>query len=217
MFETSALPLYPALTLLHGFTLSAGLIMQVGAQNAFVLKQGLRKEYVFIAAFSSTLFDNFFIFAGVLGIFSLIPAYVKYITIAGSVFLLYYGATSLFSAFRKQKIAGQTDAEHQYTSPKSVLLAASGFSLLNPNVYLDTIVIMGGFTAKYSVPGKVLFAIGAGIASLIWFFALGYGSRFLYPLFRKPRAWRVLDFFVGCLMIAMAFFLAWALYTKTIV
>lgn len=194
------------LTLLQGFALGASLIIAIGAQNAFVLRQGLKRQYVFVVALLCTLCDAVLIVLGVAGLGAIItslPVLTLIATWGGAAFLLFYGLRSFRAAFHSQKL------ETQETTPaavrlRDIVLSVLAFSLLNPHVYLDTVVLIGSIGAHYAGVERLLFAVGATLASLTWFFALAYGAAWLAPLFRHPLSWKILDFLVGCIMWAIA-------------
>ena len=196
-------------TYLAGIALSAGLIIAIGAQNAHVLRQGLKREYVFLVAVICSTTDILLITLGTLGFGTLIgsfPLLTKFAAWAGAGFLLIYG----FLAFRSARQPHSLKVEHlpQGQSPpqslKAIILLTLAVSLLNPHVYLDTIVLIGGIAAQYPASQRIFFALGAGTASVVWFFGLAYGARLLAPLFRKPIAWRILDFLIGIIMWGIA-------------
>lgn len=190
-----------------GFLLGLSLIFAIGSQNAFVLKQGLRREHVFLICLFCAVSDSLLISAGVAGFSAVTARYpnvVDVAKIAGSLFLLLYGLLSLYNSV-KVSHALSTDGE-VVTSLTKALLLCFGFTWLNPHVYLDTLVLVGMVSTGAS--SKLLFASGAVSASFVFFFALGYGARLLTPLFAKPKAWNILDALVGILML----YLAWHLY-----
>lgn len=190
-----------------GFLLGLSLIFAIGSQNAFVLKQGLRREHVFLICLFCAVSDSLLISAGVAGFGAVTARYphvVDVAKIAGSLFLLLYGLLSLYNSV-KVSHALSTDGE-VVTSLTKALLLCFGFTWLNPHVYLDTLVLVGMVSTGAS--SKLLFASGAVSASFVFFFALGYGARLLTPLFAKPKAWNILDALVGILML----YLAWHLY-----
>ena len=190
-----------------GFFLGLSLILAIGSQNAFVLKQGLRREHVFLICLFCAVSDALLISAGVAGFGSVTERYphiVDIAKIAGSLFLLVYGLLSLYTSI-KVSHALSTDGE-VVTSLTKALLLCFGFTWLNPHVYLDTLVLVGMVSTGAS--SKLLFGSGAVSASFVFFFALGYGSRLLKPLFANPKAWNILDALVGILML----YLAWHLY-----
>lgn len=196
---------------LQGFGLGAGLIIAIGAQNAFVLQQGLRRQHVFATAAICALCDAALILLGVAGLGAVITQSAHLTAVAtwgGAAFLFVYGARSFWSALRP----GTLDAE-QSTLPgstlRATLLAVLGVSLLNPHVYLDTVVLVGSVGGRYPAGDRVAFAAGAMTASCLWFFGLAYGAARLAPLFRRPLAWRLLDLGVGAIMWAIAASLVW--------
>ena len=183
-----------------GFMLSLSLILPIGAQNAFVLRLGLRGEHVFAVCLTCALSDAVLIFAGVAG-FAQIGAHLPWLETAmryfGAAFLALYGARSFMAAFGEAaalKLSG--------TAPPSlrrVLLTCLALTWLNPHVYLDTVVLIGSISTQFA-GGRSQFALGAMLASLTFFFSLGYGARLLRPLFVKPVTWRVLDIGIALVM-----------------
>ena len=196
--------------LLQGFGLGASLIIAIGAQNAFVLRQGLKRQHVFITALLCSLCDVALIALGVGGLGLLIasvPALTAVATWGGAAFLLFYG----LRAFRSAASPGSLEVEPGAAPVRAwnIALATLAISLLNPHVYLDTVVLLGSIGARYPAAERWLFAAGAAMASAIWFFGLGYGAAWLTPLFRRPVAWRILDAAVGCVMWAICASLIW--------
>ena len=190
-----------------GFFLGLSLIFAIGSQNAFVLKQGLRREHVFLICLFCAVSDALLISAGVAGFGAVTARYphvVDVAKIAGSLFLLGYGLLSLYNSVNVSH-ALSADGE-VVTSLTKALMLCFGFTWLNPHVYLDTLVLVGMVSTGAS--SKLLFACGAVTASFAFFFALGYGARLLKPLFANPKAWNILDALVGILML----YLAWHLY-----
>lgn len=186
-----------------GFGIGSGLIVAIGAQNAFVLKQGLKQQYVFWLCFLCALSDSILIALGVLGFAELMTASPLLVTIAkylGATFLLVYGAKAFYAAFKTNQTM-QLESNHKQTLTQ-VLLTGLAFTWLNPHVYLDTIVLIGSVATQFE--DKISFALGSIFASWIFFFSLGYGSRLLKPLFSNPKAWKVLDFLIGCMMWSIA-------------
>lgn len=192
-----------------GFLLGLSLIIAIGSQNAFVLKQGLRREHIFIVCLFCAVSDALLISAGVAGFGAVTARFTQVVTIAkfaGVIFLLGYGLQSLYASVR---LSHALDTEGQVvTSLKKAILLCIGFTWLNPHVYLDTLVLVG--MVSTGADNKLLFGLGAVSASFCFFFALGYGARLLKPLFTKPRAWNILDALVGILML----YLAWHLYSS---
>ncbi len=189
---------------LKGLGMGAGLIMAIGAQNAFVLRQGLLRRYVFVCALICTLCDMALISAGVAGMGSLIVAHPQLLSLAkwgGAAFLAWYGLRSAMAAF---KAGGLEAASQGVGSVAAAVAAAFSFSLLNPHVYLDTVVLLGAVGGQQPGDGRIEFALGAICASVLWFFGLAYGARLLAPLFARPIAWRVLDALIAVVMWGLA-------------
>jgi L-lysine exporter family protein LysE/ArgO len=201
-----------ATPLLKGFSLGAGLIIAIGAQNAFVLRQGLKRLHVFATASVCTLCDAILILLGVNGLGTLIasfPALNAVTTWGGVLFLLVYGLRAFKGAIAPAPLEDYGVAD-QSESLYGTVLTALALSLLNPHVYLDTVVLLGSVGAQYPANSRIYFAAGAMLASAIWFFSLSYGAAWLMPLFKRRMAWRVLDGIVGCIMWVIAASLAWS-------
>lgn len=190
-------------TLIYGFGVSMSLILAIGAQNAFVLKQGLKKQFVFLVCLICALSDAILIASGVFGLGTLInqnPMIVSAAKYFGALFLFWYGLRNFNSSFQG---GGELIADGQDTTNiKKIIALTLAFTWLNPHVYLDTVVLIGTISAKFS--DKLAFAIGAMSASFIFFFSLGYGARILAPIFKKTKAWQVLDFCIGVVMWGIA-------------
>lgn len=185
--------------MLQGFVTGGGLIIAIGAQNAFLLAQGVRRQYHWPIALLCSLSDALLICLGVLGMGALIsesPMLLELARIFGAFFLFYYGYRALRSALQP---AGLDMASRGAGSLKSALLTTLAVSLLNPHAYLDTVVLVGSIATQYGDSLRYWFGAGAVLASFTWFLMLGMGAPKLAPLFRNPRAWRVLDSLV-CLM-----------------
>lgn len=184
---------------LPGFLLSLSLILAIGAQNAFVLRQGLRREHVFWVCMICALSDAVLIAAGVAGFGTLaevVPWFETVMRYGGAAFLFVYGTRSALSAWRggaALEVTGQNGL-----SLKRTALTLLAITFLNPHVYLDTLVLVGSVSAQY--PDKVAFAAGAILASALFFFVLGYGARLLQPVFAKPVSWRILDALIAITM-----------------
>jgi L-lysine exporter family protein LysE/ArgO len=188
-----------------GFVLSATLIIAIGAQNAFVLRQGIRKEHVAPIVIFCAVADLVLIAAGVAGLAGILgdsPALVSLLTIAGSGFLVWYGVRALSRALVPQSLQAAAGAEP--LSLGNAIAQAAGFTLLNPHVYLDTVLLMGSIGTRQPADLRVWFVGGAACASGVWFTTLGFGARLLAPLFARPLAWRVLDTLVGLTMLTLA-------------
>lgn len=190
--------------LFAGFLLGLSLILPIGAQNAFVLRIGLRGEHVFAVCLACALSDAVLIVAGVSG-FAQIAARVPWaetaMRYAGAAFLIVYGARSFIAASRP--IETLRPAETAPTALGRVVLTCLAFTWLNPHVYLDTVVLIGSISTQFE-EGKRWFALGAVLASFTFFFSLGFGARLLKPLFARPVTWRILDIAIGLIMWATA-------------
>jgi len=190
--------------LFFGFSLGFSLILAIGAQNAFVLKQGLKGEYVLLVCLICALSDALLILLGVSGFHLLVSVYPAVVTVArvgGALFLTVYGIISFYHAFKLELSLQPSDIKS--TSWLQVALTCLAFTWLNPHVYLDTVVLLGSVSTQFA-ENIIYFTSGAMAASFVFFFALGYGARLLRPLFAKARAWRVLDFLIGCIMWGIA-------------
>jgi len=192
-------PVFPVF--LQGLVLSLGLIVAIGAQNAFVLRQGLRREHVASVVLFCALADATLITAGVLGMAQALgrqPALAQAMALAGAAFLAWYGWQALQRARRASRL--QAAEGGVGLSHGAALAQAAAFTLLNPHVYLDTVLLVGSIGAQQPDGLQGWFVAGASTASLSWFTALGFGARWLAPLFARPRAWQVVDGLVGATM-----------------
>ena len=183
--------------------LGASLIIAIGAQNAFVLRQGLRREQAVLVATICAGCDALLITAGALGLGSVIahlPLLARLTSLGGALFLLVYG----LRAFRSARHPGSLKVSAAALPRSSVITSTLSVSLLNPHVYLDTVVLVGGLAGQYAVSPRLFFIAGAVSASCLWFFSLALGAARLAPVFSRPRAWRVLDCFVGTVMWGIA-------------
>ena len=190
-------------TFLKGAMVSSGLIIAIGAQNAFVLKQGLARQHIFWVALICFLCDAVLMSAGVLGLGALIkgsPVATLSLTLIGAVFLFWYGFNAFRSALMGTAHLEAAKQRVQNTSLRTVVGTTLALTLLNPHVYLDTVVVLGGVAGTLTVAEKLPFLLGAISVSGVWFFGLGYGARLLSPLFQKPRTWQALDLLIGVIM-----------------
>lgn len=190
---------------LEGCGIGAGLIVAIGAQNAFVLKQGILKNYVFVTVLICAIIDALLIGVGVGGFGAILTSNLLLLILArwgGALFLAYYGFRSFRSVFKSESL--KLDSTPERPDLKLTVVTVLALSLLNPHVYLDTVVLLGSIGAQFPGPERLFFALGAILASFVWFFSLGYGAAYLAPLFQKPLAWKILDFFIGCVMWAIA-------------
>ncbi|MEO3387748.1 LysE/ArgO family amino acid transporter [Mesorhizobium sp. CAU 1741] len=188
---------------LSGFFLGLSLIVAIGAQNAFILRQGLLRQHVFVLCFICALSDAVLIAAGVAGLGTLIatsPRLIAIVTIGGAAFLFTYAVIAFRRALNPQAMVAANTGEG---SLRAAIAACLAFTFLNPHVYLDTVVLLGSLSAQFEGAGRLAYGVGACIGSFVWFFALGYGARLLQPVFARPSAWRVLDVLIGLVMAAI--------------
>ena len=197
--------------LFQGFVLCASLIIALGPQNLFILRQALRRQRLFVVAIFSTLADLFLILLGVGGLSALISnssIIHTLVTSAGVLFLLWCGSRALLNALRPCSSAQEnlTDAAPHagVTSLQVTILTTLSFAFLNPYKYLDTLMIIGSKSLAFPDENRFIFGIGAVLASTLWFFLLAYGASKISRLFHSPAAWRTLDMVSGCVMIAVA-------------
>ncbi|GIT80439.1 transporter [Leifsonia sp. LS1] len=189
---------------LTGLGSGASLIVAIGAQNAFVLRQGLRREQVLPVVALCVLSDAVLIAAGVAGIGALVkaaPLALGIVRWAGFAFLLGY---AVFAARRALKPSTLTAASGVSPSLLATLGMCLAITWLNPHVYLDTVLLLGSLSADHGDPGRWVFGAGAATASLLWFSVLGFGARVAAPLFARPIAWRILDAGIAVLMLGLA-------------
>lgn len=187
-----------------GFATGLSLILAIGAQNAFVLRQGLLRRHVLPLVLFCSVSDAVLIVAGVAGFGVLAerwPRFPDLMAAAGAAFLIIYGALRLRAAWRGD---GALDPGGQSTTLAATLAAAAAFTWLNPHVYLDTVGLIGAVSTQFDGAARLAFGTGAVTASFVFFFSLGFGARLLAPLLRTQRAWRVLDAGIGVVMWLLA-------------
>lgn len=192
------------------FVLAAGLIMAIGAQNAHVLRQGIAGHYVGITVILCAFFDTVLMTSGVFGfgwLLTQLPMLEDVARVGGAVFLLWYGSRCVRSAMAP--LSSVSVESRVATTLPTAIATVSAFTLLNPHVYLDTVVLVGSIGGQYEGTARTVFAVGAFTASWVWFIALGYGARLVRPYFENPRAWQVLDGFIALVMFAIALSLLW--------
>jgi len=202
--STAATPLVFSV-FLQGLSLGLGLIVAIGSQNAFVLRQGLRREHVGAIVLFCALADAALIAAGVLGMAHALgqrPLLASALALGGAVFLAVYGWQALRRARRPQLLRAAEGGGGLGLG--AVLAQAAAFTLLNPHVYLDTVLLVGSIGAQQPGALRGWFIVGASAASLLWFACLGYGARWLAPWFARPRAWQVLDGLIGVTMFVLS-------------
>lgn len=188
--------------LLVGFLTSFTLIAAIGAQNAFVLRQGIRREHVLAVVSVCAVSDLVLITAGIAGIGAVVTAHPQTVTVAkigGAVFLFGYGALAARRALRPSRMAPAQDGSARLIS---VVLTCLAMTFLNPHVYLDTVVLLGTLANQHA-DSRWLFGVGAVTASVVWFFSLGFGARRLAGLFATPLTWRILDGLIAVTMVGL--------------
>jgi len=193
----------------YGLGIGFSLILAIGAQNAFVLKQGLKQQHVFWVCLICALSDSILIYLGVTGFSKIVVDFPLIVTLAkyfGAAFLFLYGLRNFYSAI--QNNSGLNPSEIEKDSLLKIIGMCLAFTWLNPHVYLDTVILVGSISVQFA-DQIYLFAAGTILASWIFFFALGYGARALLPLFKKASSWRVLDVLVDLMM--------WAIATKLLI
>lgn len=189
-----------------GFIVTFSLIVAIGAQNAYILKLGLMRQYVLLAVTLCILFDFLLISAGVLGLGFFIKGnqiLINSIAIIGIVFLTVYAILSFKAALKNESM--KIDDQVKTNPLKKVITMLLVFTFLNPHTYLDTVLLIGGIGANISDDLKLYFLLGAISASTIWFTLLGFGARALIPLFKKPITWKILDITIGFIMLLIAY------------
>ncbi|MEB3753791.1 LysE/ArgO family amino acid transporter [Acinetobacter sp. MD2(2019)] len=189
----------------YGLSTGFSLIVAIGAQNVFVLKQGLKQQSIFLVCFICALSDSLLILAGVLGMSKLVVDFPQIVSIAkyvGAAFLTCYGLIHLWSAL-KNKDEMTTDT-HPQQSLYRIVMTCLALTWLNPHVYLDTLFLVGSISVKFQ-DVALQFAIGVILASWIFFFTLGYGARILLPLLKKAQTWRYLNFIIAVIMWMIAY------------
>lgn len=189
----------------QGMALCASLIMAIGAQNAFVLRQGIIRQHLFTAALTCIACDFVLMSAGVLGMGKMLqamPQLQSWMALGGALFVFWFGTQSLKKALKPSAMTIDVAAQETQTV-KSVIVAALGFSVLNPHAILDTVVLVGGIGAQQAPAQQPMFLLGAVSFSALWFLSLAYGASKLAPLFAKPAAWRVLDGAIAAMMFAI--------------
>ncbi len=194
----------------HGFAMGISLIMAIGAQNAFLLSQSIRQNHHIPVCILCILWDALLIALGVLGFGGFIVAHPQiqtYVTWGGILFLFYFGLGALRSALKQNSM--DIKLENASRPLKAVILTTLAVSILNPHVYLDTVVLLGSISTNYEGLGRYYFGAGAVCGSILWFSSLTLCGKFLAPYFTKPFAWKVLDSLVCLIMWSLASFLTW--------
>ena len=198
----------------EGLSIGLGLIVAIGSQNAFVIKQGLLKNQVFIIVLTCALIDAILIAAGVAGLGSIISSNQILLSIAkygGAIFLVCYGIRSFRNALKDDILYVSND--NTLLGSKQAFVTVLAVSLLNPHLYLDTCVLIGTIGSQFEGKDRFDFALGAISSSFMWFFFIGYGAQLLLPIFQKPLAWKILDFVIAIIMFGIATSLVlWGIY-----
>ncbi len=191
---------------IDGALIGAALIIAIGAQNLFVLRQGMARDQIFIICFLSACIDAFLILLGAMGLGSAIAAFpwlVPWASWGGALFLIAFALMSLHRAMWPP-VTSADESEAVVSSKRKAILLTLAFGFLNPHVYLDTVILLGGIAAGYEFIPRIYFVSGAITASFAWFFSLGYGARSLAPLMRTRNGTRVLDLSVAGIMLIVA-------------
>lgn len=189
---------------LYGLGIGFSLILAIGAQNAFVLKQGLKQQYVFWVCFICALSDSILIYFGVTGFSKVIANFPLLLTVSkyfGAAFLFFYGLRNFYSAIKNSSSLNPSDIEKD--SLLKIIGICLAFTWLNPHVYLDAIILIGSISVQFS-DQLYQFAAGTILASWIFFFSVGYGAKMLLPLFKRATSWKILDVLIGITMWTIA-------------
>lgn len=195
---------------IQGMGIGGSLIIAVGAQNAFVLKQGIKRAYPLPIALLCSVIDALMITAGVAGLGHIIEAFptIKHVaSFGGAAFLLWYGTNALKASFVAKGI--EMEQTQNADTLRTAMLTTLGISLLNPHLYLDTVVLLGSISTQFDDMHRPWFGAGAVLASFIWFFGLSFGARLLAPIFTRPAAWRYLDRVIWLTMWSIAAAIIW--------
>ena len=193
-----------------GFFLGLSLIIAIGGQNAFVLRQGILRQHVFYIALFCSISDALLIIIGIVGISyffnDFINEYSKIIFGFASLWLCIYGFMRLYSVFKSNSKIIESNIKS--STLKNAISISAIFTFANPHVYLDTMILIGSISQQYVDLNRVYFAFGASIASFVWFFGIVYGAKLLTPLMQTPKHWQTLDAFIASIMFIIAFNLA---------
>ena len=192
------------LAALDGFLLGASLIVAIGAQNAFVIRQGLLGRFVLWICLFCAVSDAILIWGGVYGLSALtnvIPLFIPFMTYGGAGFLLWFGISAFRRALRPNSIISE---QRDASSLRMALLTCAGFTWLNPHVYLDTVILLGSVANARPLEERTVFALGASVASFTWFFTIGLGAMALKPWLDRPRIWQAIDGIIAAIMVMLA-------------
>ena len=185
-----------------GLLTGLGLIVAIGAQNAFVLRQGIRREHIAAVVVLCAVSDAVLILAGTAGIGALVESFPRILDLlrwGGAAYLTWFAVRSFISAAKPSALTGQAPR-----SRGSVISTTLALTFLNPHVYLDTVVLLGSLANQYGEAARWIFAAGAVMGSILWFTGLGYGARALSGPLSRPRTWQVLDLLIGVVMLVLA-------------
>ncbi|HHF3114435.1 TPA: LysE/ArgO family amino acid transporter [Vibrio diabolicus] len=202
--------------LLQGFGLGASMIIPIGAQNAYVLNQGIKRNHHLTTATICSILDMIFISLGIFGggaILSQNEILLTSVTLGGIAFLSFYGLLSLKSAFKSDSESESKD-EVVARGRRTVILGALAVTVLNPHLYLDTVVILGSIGGQFEGHDRIAFALGTMMASFVWFYTLSIGAAKLGPTLSKPRVKKGIDIAVAVMMFTIAYVLASELIEK---
>ena len=194
-------------SLITGLFLGFSLIIAIGPQNIFVLRQGILKKHVFLVAFFCSISDITLIFIGIGGISlifeNIIKTYSDFLFGISALWLIFYGIARLSSSVKNKSKLNIDSKENGSTF--SILSSLFIITFANPHVYLDTVILIGSVSQQFSGNERYIFGLGSSIASIIFFFSLAYGAKFIIPLMKNSLSWRILDFFIGTTMLLIAF------------
>lgn len=192
------------LAFVSGFLISISLILALGPQNVFVMRQGLLRSHVFAACLVCSISDALLIGAGVLGVglfISEMEELAIWMSIGASIFLIFYGCLRIKSALDPKGLeVGDNESQDLWPT----ILAGLAFTYLNPHVYVDTLFLIGGASSSYVGDEKLMFGVGAATASFVFFFSLGYGAKRLSPILNNPESWKIIDLFIAGVMFTVA-------------
>ena len=192
------------LAFISGFLISISLILALGPQNVFVLRQGLLRSHVFASCLVCSISDALLIAAGVLGVglfITQIEGLAVWMSMGAAIFLIFYGCLRIKSALNPKGLEVD-DSESKDLWP--TMLAGLAFTYLNPHVYVDTLLLIGGASSSYTGDDKLMFGIGAATASFVFFFSLGYGAKSLSPVLNNPESWKIIDLLIAGIMFTVA-------------
>jgi L-lysine exporter family protein LysE/ArgO len=190
--------------IISGFALGGGLIVAIGAQNAFVIRQGVLNQHIFWVCLFCAVSDAILIWGGIYGlgaILKFIPGFIPIMTYGGAAFLTWYGIKAVLRVLNPQAMA--EDAKSA-ANLKLALMTCAAFTWLNPHVYIDTVVLIGSIANARAIGEQAPFALGASMASFLWFFTIGYGAKALRGTLSKPTVWRGIDASIALIMFWLA-------------